>query len=394
VPELERVLEDPATSIDAKKLVLRVASDIGTPKTVETLFTSALGPNLVLRFIAIKALNRLRKHDGLLFSRHMAVSLLEQELRALQVELERAEFIAPRTGSLMDSLLNQRQFWALQRIFRVLGLLYDPKAIYNAYLAVTSNDHRRADAALEFLDATLSPEHRKPLLHLLETQQLQHRVYDRYARKSMLFSYLGARDDLPASAMIADLTDEEFDLWKDEIRQGLQTFPNLPMVEETFRWRCGKMQPVDNVKRKLTTIEKLESLNRIDIFSRLGPQELLLIANQCDVVEFSAGESIYSEGQSAHEIYALISGKVDLFRGSSLVAKINQGESFGTLSVLSSQPRLLSARALENSVCLKIDAENFWDVLEDYPAIIQQVLKLLTQQLRIVAEPAQPLKVR
>ena len=155
------------------------------------------------------------------------------------------------------------------------------------------------------------------------------------------------------------------------------------------------MQPVDNVKRKLTTIEKLESLNRIDIFSRLGPQELLLIANQCDVVEFSAGESIYSEGQSAHEIYALISGKVDLFRGSALLAKINQGESFGTLSVLSSQPRLLSARALENSVCLKIDAENFWDVLEDYPAIIQQVLKLLTQRLRIVAEPAsQPLKVR
>ena len=153
------------------------------------------------------------------------------------------------------------------------------------------------------------------------------------------------------------------------------------------------MQGVDKLQKKLTTIQRLEHLNKIDIFAQLGPQELLSIANHCEQVEYAAGDTIFNEGDKGSEVFALISGSVELFRNGIQVARVKLGESFGTLSVLSDQPRLVSARATENSLCLKIESQSFWELLEDYPAMTQSVLKLLAQRIRVLAEPAQPTKV-
>ena len=152
-----------------------------------------------------------------------------------------------------------------------------------------------------------------------------------------------------------------------------------------------------SIQRKLSTIQKLDRLGKVDIFSELGPNELLLLANQCTEQEFAADEIIFSEGDLAQEIFILFEGAVELRRSSGQTTQIKEGESFGTLSVLGNQPRLFSAVAVERSQCLKLEREILWDILEDYPAICHGIFKVMAQRVGSMLnslEPDSRLKVK
>ncbi|HWP45614.1 MAG TPA: HEAT repeat domain-containing protein [Candidatus Limnocylindrales bacterium] len=391
-PHLRRVLEDDRRSLEQKKLALKILADIGGPRVPWLLLATARKSDLVLRFLAIKALNRLQKHQSLEPFRSSLESLLEWEMDILKREIEFARSFSPRPKGLMEAVLYQRQIWTRERIFRLLGLLYEPTRIYNAYLALLRGNRSYVEASLEFLDEILSPRHRNGILPLLEPhQQREERSPNPTERRDLLFHYLLDRDPLPAAAAIADLTPAELVLWKDAIKQALEALPDLSLVEETLNWRCAQMETSDHPQEKnlsLTTIQKLESLGKTDIFSRLGPHELLLLSNESEEVEFQPGQVIFTEGEVAQEIFSLVSGNVELHRTSGHVELVKPGESFGTLEVLTRQPRLFSARALEHCLCLKLDRESFWEILEDYPAVSQGIFEVLVHRIQVLTDHA------
>jgi CRP/FNR family cyclic AMP-dependent transcriptional regulator len=282
---------------------------------------------------------------------------------------------------------------ARERIFRALALLYDARGIYTAYRALTQGDRRKADSALEWLDNILAPEHRSKILALLEGTARFRGKSDATTRRAVLLGYLGAQDQLPAAALLADLTADELQDWQPELESALKVFSGQPLVEETLKWRYHSMVRDDSsIRRKLSTIQKLEKLGKVDIFSELGPNELLLLANQCTEQEFSANEMIFEEGSPANEIFILFEGDVELKRVSGQTAVIREGESFGTLSVLGNQPRLFSARAAEPSHCLKLSRENLWEILEDYPAICHGIFRVMANRVAAMLNTVEPVK--
>ncbi|MCI0415059.1 cyclic nucleotide-binding domain-containing protein [bacterium] len=381
LPHMERIVNDSSESIERRKQALVILSDIEAPTIADFLMKHALGSNLVLRFVAIKALNKLRKRQRLPILEQNLDSLVEQEITALEVEFERIRFFVPHPGSVIERVLHQRQLWARERIFRALALLYEPKSIYSAYRALTGGDKRRADAALEWLDTVLRPDHRSRILALLEGTARFRNKSDSATRRAVLLGYLGAQDQLPAAALVEDLSIEELQDWQPDIENTLKIFQNQSLVEETLRWRYKSMIGDSSIQRKLSTIQKLDRLGKVDIFSELGPNELLLLANQCTEQQFIPNEVIFSEGDLAQEIFILFEGAVELRRGSGQATLIKEGESFGTLSVLGNQPRLFSAVATEKSHCLKLDRETLWDILEDYPAICHGIFKVMAQRV-------------
>jgi CRP-like cAMP-binding protein len=373
--------DDVSQQVAKRKQALKITADIESPTTAEFLMKHALGSNLDLRFVAIKALNRIRKRQRLPVLREQLETLVEQEVTALEVEFERVRFFVPRPGSVIERVLNQRQIWARERIFRALALLYEPRSIYSAYRALTEGDRREADSALEWLDNILSPEHRVRILALLEgTAKFRNRS-DSATRRAVLLGYLGAQDQLPAAALVADLSIDELQDLQPEIEKTLKIFQGQPLVEETLRWRYASMIEDSSIQRKLSTIQKLEKLGRVDIFSQLGSNELLLLANHCTEQDFASNDIIFSEGDSAQEIFILFEGAVELRRSSGQATVIKESESFGTLSVLGGQPRLFTAVALEECHCLKLDRESLWDILEDYPAICHGIFKVMAQRV-------------
>jgi hypothetical protein len=394
VPVLQRIVDDVLEPIERRKQALKILSDIDSPTSVDFLMKHALGSNLILRFVSIKALNRFRKHQRLTVSAKRIEGLVDQEITAVEVELERARFFVPQTGSVIERVLNQRQSWAIERMFLALSLLYDPRSIYSAYQALIEGDKRRADSALEWLDTILEPEHRTRILSLLEGTGRYRTKSDSATRRAVLLGYLGAQDELPAAALIADLTTSELQDWQPDIENALKIFQDQPLVEETLLWRYKSMVGDSSIQRKLSTIQKLEKLGKVDIFSELGPNELLILANQCAEQEFNEGEVIFNEGDVANEIFVLFEGIVELKRGESSAAVIHERESFGTLSVLGNQPRLFTAIAKENCHCLKLERETLWDILEDYPAICHGIFKVTAQRVSHMVSSLETARVK
>jgi hypothetical protein len=303
----------------------------------------------------------------------------------LNFENQRLAFIQPIPRGLAERVLKQRQAWALERIFRVLGLLYDRRSMYYAYLALQSGNARRIDSALELLDTILRSEHRRRILAIVEPTEEESTVrYHPDAKKSMLLGYIGAGDQLPAAALIMELSNKELESFHPELERTFNVFADVSLVKETFDWRYSEMNEQrqrSQASRALTTVQKLESLGQVDIFSRLGPHELFLLANQSVEVELEPGQVIFQEGEKPTHIFSLISGQVERYRSSGTLEIIPVGESFGGLAAVTNQPHFYSARAVDRCLCLKLDQESFLDVMEDQPAIAFNILEVVHQKM-------------
>jgi hypothetical protein len=64
----------------------------------------------------------------------------------------------------------------LERIFRLLGLRYDQRDLYDAYLGVTSADAALRDSAIEFVDNLVDYDTRRRLLPLLDDPDAEQAV--------------------------------------------------------------------------------------------------------------------------------------------------------------------------------------------------------------------------
>ena len=63
---------------------------------------------------------------------------------------------------------------SLERLFRLLGLRYDQRDIYDAYLGITSPDPTLRDSAIEFVDNLVDYDTRRYLLPLLDDPTAEH----------------------------------------------------------------------------------------------------------------------------------------------------------------------------------------------------------------------------
>ena len=74
---------------------------------------------------------------------------------------------------------------------------------------------------------------------------------------------------------------------------------------------------------------------------------------------FAAGEEIIHEGDVGEELFILVEGTCEVSNSGVKIAKLDVGSSFGELSLVDSQPRSATVRALEPSRVLVIRANDF-----------------------------------
>jgi len=399
LPELDSALKNPSETLDQQKQIMKVLSLIGGKQALQMIVSIAMGSSSdhALHFAAIKALNRMRKLVTMEEWKPALELLLKQEIDAFRTEQLWQSLFRPAKGGLMDHVFHQHQIWARQRVFRILGLLYDPEAIYRAYLAISGVNNRQSDTALELLDSSLNPGHRETIIPLLEDFEDHFEDPDYLEvepeaisddRKRAFISFLREGEALKAAAAVLEISEDDLRDWKSEIRDSLSTHLPMPLVEETLRWRYHTMdENQKTVPDALTTAQKLEKLNQVDLFKGLGPHELLLLADQSQEVVFEKDESIYNQGDPSSDFFCLISGRVRLERDTGMVEDKGTGDSFGMLTALTNEPRLFSATAMERSVCLKLDRDTVWRIIEDYPDICQGLLKMLFIRIQSLLTP-------
>jgi CRP/FNR family transcriptional regulator, cyclic AMP receptor protein len=132
----------------------------------------------------------------------------------------------------------------------------------------------------------------------------------------------------------------------------------------------------------LTSIEKVLFLQDIDIFENTATEDLAFIAAITEEIEAKANTVLYKEGEKADSMYLVIEGSVNLHQKEREVMLAKPKDFFGTWALFDDEPRVVSATTLEECRLLKIDREEFYDLLADHTKITQGVLKTLSKRLR------------
>ena len=137
--------------------------------------------------------------------------------------------------------------------------------------------------------------------------------------------------------------------------------------------------PTEN---NLTTIEKVIFLKSVDIFEHATIEQLGRIAGLTEEVHFEPGEIIFNEGEPGDSFYLLLSGRVFIERNGNTLREMKEKEAFGTLEVLDFHPRATTAKAADRVRALKLNGQEFHDLLSLDIEMVQAVFRMLCGLVR------------
>jgi CRP-like cAMP-binding protein len=132
----------------------------------------------------------------------------------------------------------------------------------------------------------------------------------------------------------------------------------------------------------LTTLEKTILLKSVGLFKEISAEDLSYVAGIAEEAEAAAGTSIFREGDYGDCLYIIIGGSVRIHKGGRELAVLNRLQTVGEMAVLDGSPRSASAVALEDTTMIKVDREQFLDVMRSSPEIMQGIIRLLLTRLR------------
>ena len=136
--------------------------------------------------------------------------------------------------------------------------------------------------------------------------------------------------------------------------------------------------------KDLTIIEKVIFLKSVDIFEHATVEQLGRIAGLTEEVHFQPGETIFKEGDPGDAFFLLLSGRVLIERNGNKIRELQEKEAFGTLEVLDFHPRAITAKALDQVRALKLNGQEFHDLLALDIEMVEAVFRMLCGLVRRV----------
>jgi AAA family ATP:ADP antiporter len=164
-------LGDSSVAIEARREIPAVLVKVGTPAAAHVLMENLMESDTALRFRIISALNKLCcLHPEIETDTQTLETVLAAEIlghyRSYQI-LDKLDATGDSRDPVAPALTESIQ-QELERIFRLLGLLYPHLDLHAAYLGLQSKSVSVHDNALEFLDNVLKSQLRDMLVPLLD----------------------------------------------------------------------------------------------------------------------------------------------------------------------------------------------------------------------------------
>ena len=111
------------------------------------------------------------------------------------------------------------------------------------------------------------------------------------------------------------------------------------------------------------------------------------VAERGRKVRLRTGELLFREGDESRAVYAVVSGRINLFITTPVGRDVILGfkvpvQGFGELSAIDAGPRSASAIAMESTLIAQMTGDEFLDQLYQVPTLSLTVLRGLAEQLR------------
>jgi CRP/FNR family transcriptional regulator, cyclic AMP receptor protein len=132
----------------------------------------------------------------------------------------------------------------------------------------------------------------------------------------------------------------------------------------------------------ITTVEKVLFLKGVDLFGSIAGEELSHIAQITDEVEYDHSQEIFAEGDQGDAMYLIVDGDVQVHSHGQVLAKLTTNQCFGEMAILDAEPRSADVTALSAITLLRIQRDDFHEILAEKPEISLGIIQVLTNRLR------------
>ncbi|QDU63069.1 Cyclic nucleotide-binding domain protein [Planctomycetes bacterium Pan216] len=310
---------------------------------------------------------------------------------------------------LQDSLLEERAR-ITSRILTLIGILYPQLDLASIRHSLGGINPKDREYALELLDNTIGKAERTALLGILDPVSdekkvaigkqlyaLEHHDAETWLRILMQHENAWVRATACLQVGRKHLSELRDDVERlrhddDELVRSAADFTLVMLTcltESSPSWlevaqlfvgeHCSPTSPLTE-ERMLSTIEKVILLKANEVFRELDGKLLVYIAEIALEGSYPAGTVILREGESREELYLITSGSVVLTMSDREISVRGKGDIFG-LSILRIETTQHSAIAQTDVSYLKINRDDFIDLIQERSEVALGLIRLLTSAL-------------
>jgi CRP-like cAMP-binding protein len=131
--------------------------------------------------------------------------------------------------------------------------------------------------------------------------------------------------------------------------------------------------------------ENLEILRETYLFSKLPLEALKVFAYLCTKEIYRAGDFLFHQGEEDGQALIILSGTARLVRqnseGEHTFRDFSARDFIGAMSLLGKANRLFSLKAVTDTTCLVLEREKFSKTLQQFPAVVPDVVQALTERI-------------
>jgi AAA family ATP:ADP antiporter len=369
-----------------------------TQRSMDVLLDSLRDPDGFLRFKVVVALETLNREHSTLVLRY---EIIEQRVfvessqyynyLTLRYNIVRQD---PNTEqSLLVRTLGDKLSRTLDRIYRLLGLIYPWRDVTAVRYTLENATGRTRAGAVEFMDHLLGGAIRKRVMPILEdtpmaeTVRQANRVLRSRPRdlEDTLAQLVHDDDSVVGSAAIQFI--EQRQLWS--LSHDLEWVVahrsvTDPYVRESAAWVLGAQgsshqRRQDLWSEPLPTVELAERLCAIALFDFASVDELFRIADMGRQVRYEAGHELCHEGGRAEEVQFLLEGGARRSAGDGAPEELEAPAVLGFEETLVGGPFRDTVRAVRPSICLVIGGAAFLTTLSDDILLTQGLFRMLLE---------------
>lgn len=139
-------------------------------------------------------------------------------------------------------------------------------------------------------------------------------------------------------------------------------------------------------KRRGTRTMARFALPKTPFFSVLTEEQLRMAIDRVRLIQLAEGEILFAMGDAGKEMYVVAEGEIAVLVPQE-IARLQEGDFFGEVSLLVNQPRNATARATMPSQVLVLDRPLVRDLISASPRVLKVLLRFLRE--RLVATLAQ-----
>jgi CRP-like cAMP-binding protein len=421
---LRDYLLDENADIEIRRSIPLIISRIGSEEAVDILTNSLHQQNPKLQLKVIKALNKIRVQSPINSEtdsewNSQTAKIEEQLLSDVKEYYETVMLLhvynpeyqwsfSRQRRDLVHCCLEEKLEILLERIFRLLGLIYPPTDLYHAYHGLSSENAIIRANSLELLDNLLESEHKNMVFPIIDDDINRNYLLEVgeslgigicKSRVEVLESLLESNEPLILLCAIEAVHNQQIEKLYPLVEKAL-SHPEemvrgtaervMGLIQARTQTLPGQNNVLDLNKTRelikgndLTGLEKIKYLQKSILFANCRLDQLLEIAAISQKVVFKKGDIIFHKNDPGDSLYCIVEGKVELNKeGTTFKTIIGKRESFGTLAILDRKPRTATATAESDVIALKISSDDFYNLLADRIKIVQRIFSRLTQEIR------------